>query len=266
MVYIPEEALNCGSSADDNTSTDDTTTSDNTVVTQENRSPLVLPSGCLSSTVLRLSCKGNQEKKYYSFDLSNRMISGDTIGKVEVYPNDDAVTGTQATYDKQTFKVLLAGGEGITNVGILFIITTLSGEVLEFTCVLPIRPEGVLQVGLDANYVMGGQGPSGHNNTKIESISVSSSGFIFQMSDGSSLDVVPNGIYIQDGIVTVPETVGELPDDLVLNGNIYTAPDAYLNGTKQLPAGLSLNSNIVMTDGSVFYSKTINNNGVLCAA
>ncbi|EHD12936.1 hypothetical protein CIN_21820 [Commensalibacter intestini A911] len=194
------------------------------------------------------------------------MISGDTISKVEVYPNDDTVTGTQATYDKQTFKVLLSGGEGITNVGILFIITTLSGEVLEFTCVLPIRPAGVLQVGLDANYVMGGQGPSGHNNTKIESISVSSSGFIFQMSDGSTIKADTEGIYIQEGIVTVPETIGELPDDLLLNGNIYTVPDTYLNGTKQLPTGLSLNSNIIMTDGSVFFPKTINNNGVLCAA
>lgn len=167
MVYIPEEKLNCSSNTDDNTSTDDTTTSDDTV-TQENRSPLVLPSGCLSSTVLKLSCKGIQERKYYSFDLSNRMISGDTISKVEVYPNDDTVTGTQATYDKQTFKVLLSGGEGITNVGILFIITTLSGEVLEFTCVLPIRPEGVLQVGLDANYVMGGQGPSGKGSLSLD--------------------------------------------------------------------------------------------------
>lgn len=168
MVYIPKEELNCSSSADDNTSTDDTTANDNTVVTQENRSPLVLPSGCLSSTVLKLSCKGIQEKKYYSFDLSNRMISGDTISKVEVYPNDDTVSGAQATYDKQTFKVLLAGGDSITNVGILFIITTLSGEILEFTCVLPIRPEGVLQTGLDANYVMGGQGPSGKGSLSLD--------------------------------------------------------------------------------------------------
>lgn len=68
------------------------------------------------------------------------------------------------------------------------------------------------------------------------------------------------------GYLFKPETIGELPDDLVLNGNIYTAPDAYLNGTKQLPTGLSLNSNIVMTDGSVYFPTTNNNNGVLCAA
>lgn len=106
----------------------------------------------------------------------------------------------------------------------------------------------------------------GAKGNSIDSISVSNKGIEFTMSDGTSLDAIPEGIYIQDGIITVPETVGKLPDDLVLNGNIYTAPDAYLNGTKQLPAGLSLNSNIVMTDGSVYFPTTNNNNGVLCAA
>lgn len=261
MVYVPKDELTCNFNTDDSVSTND-----NTVVTQENRNPLILPSGCLSSTVLKLSCKGNQEKKYYLFDLSNRMISDDTISNVEVYPNDDTVTGTQATYNKQAFKVLLAGGESPTNVGILFIITTLSGEVLEFTCVLPIRPEGVLQVGLDANYVMGGQGPPGKNDTNLINISITPSGILCTMSDGSSLNVIPEGIYIQDGIIIAPKNIGVLPNDLILNGNIYAVPSDYLDGTKQLPTGLSLNSNVVMTDGSVFFPKTINNNGVLCAA
>ncbi|EUK18814.1 hypothetical protein [Commensalibacter papalotli (ex Servin-Garciduenas et al. 2014)] len=110
------------------------------------------------------------------------------------------------------------------------------------------------------------QGKVGQQGNSISTLSFSKDKIVTTLSDGSTLETIPQGIYTLHGIVIAPDNIGELPDDLVLNGNIYTAPDAYLNGSKKLPEGLSLNSNIVMTDGSVYFPTTINNNGVLCAA
>lgn len=119
---------------------------------------------------------------------------------------------------------------------------------------------------LNLGIPQGNAGENGQDGTRIEDISITPTGFNFKTSDGKSLEVVPEGIYIENDNLVAPNNIGELPDDLLLNGNIYTVTDTYLNGTKQLPTGLSLNSNIIMTDGSVFFPKTINNNGVLCAA
>lgn len=69
-----------------------------------------------------------------------------------------------------------------------------------------------------------------------------------------------------NGYIFVPDNIGTLPSDLVLNGSIYTAPDSYSSGQKSLPTGLSLNGNIVMTDGTTYFKNTINNSGILCAA
>lgn len=232
----------------------------------ENDSMIILKAGSLEKEVITLQSKDQEEALYYVFSLEKR-IGKQTIKSVSWTSIADDIDISNITTDKQTFQCLISGGTNYQNVGITFKLITSAGETRTFNCVIPIRPEGIIEnVGNNTVIVIGGQGPSGHNNTKIESISVSSSGLIFQMSDGSSWDVVPEGIYIENGNMVVPETIGELPDDFVLNGNIYTAPDAYLNGTKQIPDGLSLNSNIVMTDGSVFFPKTINNSGVLCAA
>ncbi|MDI2113094.1 phage fiber-tail adaptor protein [Commensalibacter nepenthis] len=154
MVHFPENALSCSSE----TTTD---TKNDNVIYQKNRDILTLPAGCLATTVLRLSCKGIQEKKHYSFDLKNRMLNGDEIVRVEMYPNNDTVTNEKVSYDKQTFTILISGGEMIADVGINFVIKTLEGEDLEFICILPIRPEGILEAGSNYNVIMGAQGPAG---------------------------------------------------------------------------------------------------------
>lgn len=60
----------------------------------------------------------------------------------------------------------------------------------------------------------------------------------------------------------VPKAVGVLPPDVRINGGVYQA------GATPLPAGLSLNADgvTIMTDGTVYFPHTIDNNGVLCAA
>lgn len=60
----------------------------------------------------------------------------------------------------------------------------------------------------------------------------------------------------------VPKSVGVLPSDVRINGGVYQA------GATPLPEGLSLNADgvTIMTDGTVYFPNTIDNNGVLCAA
>lgn len=111
------------------------------------------------------------------------------------------------------------------------------------------------------------EGASGDEAASITKIDINPDmTFTFTMSDGTQ-STSESDIYIDgNGILRYGESIGTLPSDLVLNGDVYTAPQAYLNGTETLPAGLYLNSNIVMTDGTVYFPKTINNLGVLCAA
>ena len=69
-------------------------------------------------------------------------------------------------------------------------------------------------------------------------------------------------IYIdQDGFVRpVPEVQGSLPDDITIQGGVYFV------GKAPLPAGLSSNNGVIMTDDTVYFPKTFSNRGVLMAA
>lgn len=239
---------------------------------------IILDSGCLDKEVIQLQCKGEGEAVYYQFSLANR-IGDQTLLNVRATANADDVAISNITVDGQTFKCLISGGTIYHNVGLYFVATTSGGETRTFNAVLPIRPEGVMNIPGDGTVVImgtagapgvkgdkGDQGDKGDSPVYIKTLSITDGGVSCSMSDGSTIKADIEGIYVQDGLVIVPDKTGVLPDDFILNGNIYTAPNTYVNGTKQLPTGLSLNSNVVMTDGSVFFPKTINNNGVLCAA
>ncbi|MCG4253168.1 hypothetical protein ACLEIY_06765 [Acetobacter tropicalis] len=73
---------------------------------------------------------------------------------------------------------------------------------------------------------------------------------------------LPSGTYYvdQNDVVRLARQVGELPDDVSLNGNVYVA------GATALPTGLTSNGGVIMTDGTIYFPNTWNNNGVLCAA
>lgn len=95
------------------------------------------------------------------------------------------------------------------------------------------------------------------------------------MSDGSVENIpFPEGsggtsgyADIGGNLLEAPATTAVVPSDFTVNGNVYIAPEAYINGTTALPAGLSVDSStgIVLTDGTVAFQNTINNVGVLCA-
>lgn len=89
--------------------------------------------------------------------------------------------------------------------------------------------------------------------------------FTFLMNDGSTITSASN-IYVNDeGYLISPSATGTLPDDFTTNGGVYIASTDYVSGTKQLPTGLYLNGDVVMTDGTVYFIDTVNNNNVLCA-
>lgn len=121
----------------------------------------------------------------------------------------------------------------------------------------PIGPQGI----------QGIQGPVGETGVGINSIIANQDMTItYIMTDGSTKNT-PSGFYKDNnGYLFVPDNIETLPDDLILNGSVYTVPDSYLSGQKQLPSGLSLNGNIVITDGTTYFKNTINNSGILCAA
>ena len=75
-------------------------------------------------------------------------------------------------------------------------------------------------------------------------------------------DALPSGTYYvdQNDIVRRARTVGTLPDDVTVNGGVYIA------GSSTLPAGLTSEGDVIITDGTVYFPNTWNNNGVLCAA
>lgn len=76
-----------------------------------------------------------------------------------------------------------------------------------------------------------------------------------QLQSGTYLTVL-------GGVVVEVGAAGTLPEDVILNGGVYMA------GATVLPAGLSvdLTTGVILTDGTTYYSNTINNVGVLCAA
>ena len=75
-------------------------------------------------------------------------------------------------------------------------------------------------------------------------------------------DALPSGTYYvdQNDVVRRARTVGTLPDDVTVNGGVYIA------GSSTLPAGLTSDGSVIITDGTVYFPNTWNNNGVLCAA
>lgn len=132
------------------------------------------------------------------------------------------------------------------------------------------QPAQITNSGSDINAVFDfsiPKGEKGQQGISVESVIMNDDlTFSFMMSNGS-IEKVYSGLYRnKDGVVIAPEKVSEIPNDFSLNGNLYIASDDYLNGSKKMPEGLSLNGNIVLTDGSVYYKNSWNNGGVLCVA
>ncbi|OUI87886.1 hypothetical protein HK11_09105 [Acetobacter sp. DmW_043] len=75
-------------------------------------------------------------------------------------------------------------------------------------------------------------------------------------------DALPSGTYYvdQNDVVRRARIVGTLPDDVTVNGGVYIA------GSSTLPAGLTSEGDVIITDGTVYFPNTWNNNGVLCTA
>ena len=236
-----------------------------TDVSQTDREIFELPGGCLGSTRLRLSCKGPTEKKFYSFSVKNRMLADDRIASVKVGPaSDSKVTADKYTFQDQTFTVRLSGGELNSNVPIRCEITTEHEETLDFVCILPIREEGILYENQDGIVVV--MGATGVRGNGIRSIAMGNDANLeFSMDDGTVISV-DTGLFRDDnGQIVAIDQVASLPDDFSVNGSVFLAPDSYVNGGKSMPKGLSLDGNIVLTDGSVHYRHSMNNGGVLCS-
>lgn len=225
------------------------TAADADTVYQDDRKVFEVPAGCIDK-VLVLGCKSPTEAKFYDFSLKNRMLPDDTIGGVSVRASaESGVEADRITFVEQTFRVRLKGGTIFTNVSLQCQATTAAGETLDFVCVLPIRPEGLPANGVEVVMVMG---PAG---TGIGSIAQKPDGtLVFTMTDGTVREVSAGH-----------EQARSLPSDFTTNGGVYVAPDDYVTGNKPMPAGLSLNGNLVMTDGSVPYQGTTDNGGLLCA-
>lgn len=236
-----------------------------TDVSQTDREIFELPGGCLGGTRLRLSCKGPTERKFYSFSVKNRMLADDRIVSVNVRPTSDSkVTADKYTFQDQTFTVRLSGGELNSNVPVRCEITTEHEETLDFVCILPIREEGILYENQDGIVVV--MGATGVRGNGIRSIAMGNDANLeFQMDDGTVISV-DTGLFRDDnGQIVAMDQVASLPDDFSVNGSVFLAPDSYVNGGKPMPKGLSLDGNIVLTDGSVHYRHSMNNGGVLCS-
>ena len=236
-------------------------------VSQTDREIFELPSGSLGSTKLKLSCKGPMEKKFYSFSVKNRMLVDDKIASVKVSPTGDRnVTADKYSFQEQSFTVRLSGGKLNSNVPLRCEVTTEKEETLDFVCILPVREEGILYENQDDGIVviMGSTGPQGNG---IYSVSIDKDfSLVITMSDGTVQKIDIGIVKDKNGQLMAIENSSFLPDDFSINGSLYIASSDYVNGNKTMPNGLSLNGNIVLTDGSVFYKNTWNNGGVLCAA
>ncbi len=237
-----------------------------TDVSQTDREIFELPGGCLGGTRLRLSCKGPTEKKFYSFSVKNRMLADDRIASVKVgSASDSKVTADKYTFQDQTFTVRLSGGELNRNVPLRCEITTEQEETLDFVCILPIREEGILYENPDDGIVVV-MGSTGVRGNGIRSIAMGNDANLeFQMDDGTVISVDTGLFKDNNGQIVAMDQVASLPDDFSVNGSVFLAPDSYVNGGKSMPKGLSLDGNIVLTDGSVHYRHSMNNGGVLCS-
>ena len=143
----------------------------NNIIEQNDREIFELPSGCLSGTILRLSCKGPTEQKFYSFSIKNRMLENDTIATVRFSPTSDSnVTADKYSLQEQAFTVRFNGGELNKDVPLKCEVKTEKEEILDFVCILPIRAEGVLYENNDGLVViMGATGPKGEKGDPGES-------------------------------------------------------------------------------------------------
>lgn len=178
----------------------------NNIIEQNDREIFELPSGCLSGTILRLSCKGPTEQKFYSFSIKNRMLENDTIATVRFSPTSDSnVTADRYSFQEQTFTVRFNGGELNKNVPLKCEVKTEKEEILDFVCILPIRAEGVLYENNNGLVViMGATGPKGEkgdNNLNDETIdlhvkSINSSALVpTKAAPSASLFSIVNKVY-----------------------------------------------------------------------
>lgn len=104
----------------------------------------ILKAGNLEKEVVTLQSKDQEEAVFYQFSLEKR-IGKQTIKAVSRTSITDEIDISNITIDKQTFKCLISGGTNYHNIGITFKIVTSDGETRTFNCVLPIRPEGVME-------------------------------------------------------------------------------------------------------------------------
>lgn len=104
---------------------------------------IILDSGCLEKTVIKLACKGPEENVFYQFSLAKR-IGEQTLLSVDGQSNADDISISKITVDGQSFECLISGGTIYHDVSIHFKAITSGGETRTFNAVLPIRPEGVL--------------------------------------------------------------------------------------------------------------------------
>ena len=178
----------------------------NNIIEQNDREIFELPSGCLSGTILRLSCKGPTEQKFYSFSIKNRMLDNDTIATVRFSPTSDSnVTADRYSLQEQTFTVRFNGGELNKDVPLKCEVKTEKEEILDFVCILPIRAEGVLYENNDGLVViMGATGPKGEkgdNNLNDETTdlhvkSINSSALVpTKAAPSASLFSIVNKVY-----------------------------------------------------------------------
>lgn len=193
------------------------------------------------------------------------MLADDRIASVKVgSASDSKVTADKYTFQDQTFTVRLSGGELNRNVPLRCEITTEQEETLDFVCILPIREEGILYENPDDGIVVV-MGATGVRGNGIRSIAVDKdTNLEFSMDDGSVINVDTGLFRDSNGQIVAMNQVASLPDDFSINGSVFIAPNSYVNGGKSMPKGLSLDGNIVLTDGTVYYKHSINNGGVLC--
>ncbi|MBO1361448.1 hypothetical protein J2D73_16810 [Acetobacter sacchari] len=75
-------------------------------------------------------------------------------------------------------------------------------------------------------------------------------------TSGSSFDPT-NLTLVKAPTGVTATTLGTLPDDVTLEGDVYIA------GATALPTGLTTNGSVIMTDGTVYFPNTQSNGGVL---
>lgn len=130
---------------------------------------IILKAGSLEKEIVTLQSKDQEESLYYEFSLENR-IGDQTIKSVSWTATANGVDISDTTIDKQIFKCLISGGTVYTNIGITFKIITSAGETRTFNCVLPIRPQGVMETENSNTVIIvgGGNGAQEKGSLSLE--------------------------------------------------------------------------------------------------